>query len=103
LSVPDARVQILRIETSDVIRLRTNYLGRYYAPNLPLGTYRVTVEKEGFRTAQLDNVILQSQMSVRADFTLQVGAVTVTVQVVRAAAGAKMARQPDGDGSVLRQ
>ena len=53
----------------------------YFAPNLPLGTYRVTVAKAGFQSARMDNIILQSQMSVRADLRLSVGNVAESVSV----------------------
>jgi hypothetical protein len=80
-SIAAATVKTLRIETNDVIQLKTNEAGRYFLPNLPLGTYRVTVEKEGFRTAVVDNLLLQSQMSVRADVRLTIGQVTDRVEV----------------------
>ena len=40
-----------------------------------------TVEKTGFRAAQVDNLILQSQMSVRADVRMTVGSMTERVEV----------------------
>jgi hypothetical protein len=76
-----ARILIVRTETNDEVLLSTNDLGRYFLPNLPTGVYRVTAAKEGFRTAELDNVRLPSQATVRADFTLQLGSVTTHVQV----------------------
>jgi hypothetical protein len=80
-SVGGARVRIVRVETNDEMVLQTNETGRYFAPNLPQGTYRVTVEREGFRSAQLDKIILQSQMSSRADFRLEVGALAERIEV----------------------
>ncbi|MCC7153185.1 MAG: TonB-dependent receptor [Bryobacterales bacterium] len=80
-AVPDASVIVTRTETNAGLSLRTNELGRYYAANLPLGTYRVTAEKTGFRPARVDNLILQSQMNVRADISLQVGAVADAIEV----------------------
>jgi hypothetical protein len=80
-AVADAKVSVIRIETNSLIPLRTNEVGRYYAANLPLGTYRVTVEKTGFRAAQVDNLILQSQMNVRADVRMEVGSMTERVEV----------------------
>lgn len=80
-SLADARVEIVRTETNDIISLRANELGRFYAPNLPLGTYQVTVGKEGFRTGRMANIVLQSQTSARADFQLSLGAVSETVEV----------------------
>src|SRR5215472_13905672 len=75
-AVPQAEIRIIRIATNDIIKLTTNEVGRYFAPNLPLGTYRVEVEREGFRTARREPIILQTQLSARADFTLEVGALS---------------------------
>jgi hypothetical protein len=80
-AIADAKVSVVRIETNSLISLKTNEVGRYFAANLPLGTYRVEVEKAGFRAAQVDNLILQSQMSVRADVKMTVGAMTERVEV----------------------
>ncbi len=80
-SVADAEIQIVRVETNDLILLKTNEQGRFFAPNLPLGTYRVTVAKPGFQSARMDNIILQSQMSVRADLRLNVGNVAESINV----------------------
>jgi hypothetical protein len=80
-AIADAKVDITRIETNSLISLKTNEVGRYFAANLPLGTYKVAVEKTGFRAAQVDNLILQSQMSVRADVRLAVGDMTERVEV----------------------
>ena len=41
-AIADAKVSVIRIETNSLIPLKTNEVGRYYAANLPLGTYRVT-------------------------------------------------------------
>jgi hypothetical protein len=80
-SIVAATVKRLRIETNDVIQLKTNEAGRYFLANLPLGPYRVTIEKEGFRTAVVDNLVLQAQMSVRADLKLTIGQITDRVEV----------------------
>lgn len=79
--IPAARVLIVRTETNDEILLSTNDSGRYIVPNLPTGLYRVTAASEGFRTAELTNVRLPSQASVRADFRLQLGSVTTRLEV----------------------
>src|ERR1700738_2191913 len=50
-SVADAHVTVTRVTANDKIQLRTNTSGRYFAPNLPIGEYRVNVEKPGFRSA----------------------------------------------------
>ncbi len=79
--IPDAHVLILRLETNDEIVLRTNESGRYFVPYLPLGTYRVTASKEGFQPGQFDQVVVQSQSTIRADFVLQVTSIATHVDV----------------------
>jgi len=55
--------------------------GYYLFSSLPIGEYQVTVEISGFKKAVQDNVTLQVSQKGRADFRLQVGEVTQTVQV----------------------
>lgn len=80
-AVPQAHVLISRIETGDEILVTTNEQGRYFLPNLPAGNYRVTVEKEGFQLAEYEGLRVQSQATVRADFTLQVRSVSTHLVV----------------------
>ncbi len=81
-TVPDAKVSVVRVQTNDTIVLKTNGEGRFFAPNLPPGHLRrFGVTKAGFETADAKNLILQSQMSVRADFKLKVGTMTEHVEV----------------------
>ncbi len=84
-AVVDAQVSVVHVETNDEVLLRTNETGRYFAPNLPIGTYRVKVIKAGFNSAVQERIQLQAQASVRVDFTLTVGNVSETVQVQSAA------------------
>src|ERR1700689_2225878 len=62
-TVPDAKVSVVRVQTNGAIVLKPNGDGRFFAPNLPIGTYNVTVTKAGFETSEPKNLILQSQMS----------------------------------------
>lgn len=80
-AIAGAQVNVVRVETNTIFPLKTNEVGRYYAANLPLGTYRVTVEKTGFRSSQVENLTLQSQMNVRADVRMEVGSMTEKVDV----------------------
>jgi hypothetical protein len=79
--ISDANVSIVKIDTNDLIKLRSNDSGRYFAPNLPIGAYRVTVEKDGFQKSVQENVQLQAQSHVRLDFKLTIGNVQQAVVV----------------------
>jgi hypothetical protein len=50
-------------------------------PNLPLGSYTVTVQKEGFDTQRHTDVVLDAAMEATIDAQLQVGAVSTSVEV----------------------
>jgi hypothetical protein len=80
-AVSGALVEIIRLDIHDILQLRTNERGRYFAPNLPIGVYRVTVSESGFRSAVQDGVRLQAQASARLDFIITLGSVNQTIVV----------------------
>ena len=79
--VAGVKVRIVRTQTQDAVDLTTNDAGRYFAPNLPVGTYRALAEKQGFRTFRVEGIEIQSQARVRADIALTLGSVTENVEV----------------------
>jgi hypothetical protein len=85
--IPAAKIRIVQAGTNASWTLESNEVGRYYAPNMPLGEYKITVQKEGFSTATSETVEIRSQSNVRMDIKLQVGAVAESVEV---SAGAEM-------------
>ena len=64
-AVPQAQIQIIQVETNHVFDFGSNDLGVYFAANLPLGTYRVIVKKEGFHAARREPVLIQAQTRAR--------------------------------------
>ena len=85
-SVPDVTVTITNVATGVVTTVQTNERGFYSAPFLPIGTYRIGVEKTGFSPVSRDNLKLNVDQVARVDFTLRIGAVAETVEVTAAAA-----------------
>ncbi|HVH70001.1 MAG TPA: carboxypeptidase-like regulatory domain-containing protein, partial [Candidatus Dormibacteraeota bacterium] len=63
---------------------RTNGVGEYVLLDLPIGTYRVTVQANGFETAVRSNVELVLDQRARLDFQMKVGSVSQTVGVTEA-------------------
>ncbi len=55
--------------------------GAYQLPGLPVGNYTVTVAREGFRTARIDNVTLTVGQTRTLDVQLSVGAVNSSIEV----------------------
>src|SRR5260370_11713780 len=80
-AVPRAQVQIVQIDTNSKIDLATNENGMYFAPNLPLGSYRIILEKKGFHRIVREPVLIRAQTHARVDFTFQVGEVSETDSV----------------------
>jgi hypothetical protein len=80
--VADARVIGTNVQTGEAREFRTNSFGAYTLTRLIPGTYRVSVEKEGFRRAVREGIELQVGQRTRSDVQLVVGAVADSVQVV---------------------
>jgi hypothetical protein len=80
-AVPDAKVTVTDQGTSVQAVVGTNSAGNYSTPPLILGTYKVTVEKTGFKTFSREGIVLTGGVTYRQDASLQLGAVTETVQV----------------------
>ena len=79
--VPGAVVKITNIETRTSIQLVTNGQGYFEAPLLQPGSYDVTVEMTGFKTAKRSGVQLAVAQQVALSFTLEVGQITESVVV----------------------
>jgi len=80
-AVPGAAVTITSKETNQVRTTATNDEGVYSVPTVQSGTYDVKVTKEGFRPTVNDSVVVTINSVARADFTLQLGSVSETVEV----------------------
>src|SRR3982750_2361057 len=79
--VPGAKVQVVNIETGSKLDYESNELGHYFAASLPVGSYRLVVQREGFRTVVREPILVSAQTNLAVDVTLQVGALTDTVTV----------------------
>jgi len=82
--VPGVAIEIRNVDTNAKWDVRNNADGYFTQALLPPGDYRVTVKLTGFK-AEVRNVHLEVQQVARLDFSLQVGAVTETVEVTAAA------------------
>lgn len=81
-AVAQARVSIVNIATNASFVTQTNDLGFYIAPTLPVGSYRIVVEKPGFKRAVRAGITLQVDQRAEVDIRLEVGAVAESVEVV---------------------
>src|SRR5690606_31682962 len=77
-------VTVSNLETGAERSTVTNDQGLYTIPALPPGLYQVAVNMEGFRSVVRDGVRLEVNQSARLDLSLEVRAVTETVEVTGA-------------------
>ena len=80
-TVPDAAVKVVNQDTNVVSARNTNNAGVFTIVNLLPGRYALTVSKSGFKTTALPVFELQVNQTLNQSITMQVGAVTETVEV----------------------
>src|SRR5580704_6691155 len=80
-AVPAATVTVNNVDTGYTRDVQTNDEGYFVIPNLPIGTYTVTIRKDGFETERHSGVVLNAGTEGVIDTQLKVGAVSTTVEV----------------------
>jgi Carboxypeptidase regulatory-like domain/TonB-dependent Receptor Plug Domain/TonB dependent receptor len=80
-AVSGATVSVKNTGTGLLRTLTTGDDGSYSAPELPIGTYSVTVEKSGFKVGLVNGISVEVSTERRADVVLQPGDVSQTVEV----------------------
>lgn len=88
-AVTDAQGGLLPGATVTATEVRTNFTrtgttdaqGAYVFVNLPLGTYNVAAEMQGFKREVKSGYVLVADGRLTADFTLEVGGLNETVEV----------------------
>lgn len=83
--IPGVSVKAINQDTGIERDSETSALGVFTMPLLPAGTYRVSVEKKGFKTSARAGLVLQVNQTARLDFVLEVGAVAEAVEVTASA------------------
>src|SRR5579872_2211918 len=86
-TVPGAKVTVENIGTGQALTFTTGEDGSYLFPALPVGTYRLIVEKAGFSKYSQEGITLDVNKTVTQSVALRVGAVSEQVSV---AANAEM-------------
>src|SRR5207302_7322342 len=101
-AVANAVVRATETGTTIVRSTITNETGNFTFPLVDPGTYALEVSREGFKKSNRSGVTLDANSTVRADFTLEIGSVSETVDVLasvailqtdRADLGTKIERQ----------
>ncbi|HTS26268.1 MAG TPA: TonB-dependent receptor [Bryobacteraceae bacterium] len=84
--VPKVALTLRNVETGIEGKTTADENGNYTFSNVKIGTYEVTAEAKGFSKEVASKVVVNVGARQRVDFTLQVGAVSETVEVSGAAA-----------------
>ena len=79
--LPGAKIVVLNEETGISRTATADMAGRYSAPALGLGRYRVTASLEGFQTQVRSGIEITVSREAVVNFELPVGAITQSVEV----------------------
>lgn len=79
--IPAAQVTITNVATQVAKHTETNNEGYYQVLDLPIGTYKVTMEHENFRELIFENQILQINQTLHIDGKLEIGTASETIEV----------------------
>ena len=80
--IPGVSLKVINTATNATILVVSSESGTYSAANLPPGPYRIEASLQGFQSANVDGVRLVAGATARIDLTLNLGAVSESVNVV---------------------
>jgi outer membrane receptor protein involved in Fe transport len=83
--MPDTQVTIINLETGAKREATTNEGGGYQFTLLQPGRYSISARHQGFKRVSRDGIQLEVNQVARVDFSLELGAVTETIEVQAAA------------------
>ena len=81
LAIADANVSITNTETKVTTPLSTTGAGLYNYPDLAVGTYSITVEKDGFQKVVRSGIQIFANQVTEVNLSLPLGSVTSTIEV----------------------
>src|SRR5262245_25069983 len=79
--IVDAKVAAISAGTNVRYETTTNGSGEYYLANLPPSTYRIEIEKSGFKKLIKPDVLLHVQDALEINFEMTLGAPSETITV----------------------
>lgn len=79
--IQDAKIEAVSSATGLRREATTNARGVYQIPALPIGPYKVTITKEGFKPLEFQNVEIAVGQPRTIDARMEVGTISETIQV----------------------
>ena len=83
--IQGAAIRVTQTETNTVFTTTTNEAGYYLVPGVPVGSYTVAAETQGFKRGLRSGIVVQVGDQARVDFQLEIGTVAESVEVVGSA------------------
>jgi hypothetical protein len=80
-AVSGAKVSARHITTNEEFQTTADTQGAFVFPSLPLGQYTVSVESQGFKRIEAQNILLEVGTPAKVNLTLEVGAVSEAVVI----------------------
>ncbi len=80
-SVAGVAITAVNVNTNDTYKTVTNGDGNYTVEFIKIGKYTVTAVQAGFQTLVKNDIVVDSNQTVRTDFALQIGQVSQQVVV----------------------
>jgi len=84
--VQGASLDLVDLSTNSTRNAATQGSGTYTFVDLPVGVYKLTVSKQGFKAQVFSSIVVQAAKTTDVSANLAIGAVTETVQVTTTAA-----------------
>src|SRR5688500_15199383 len=81
-AIPGAAVTAVNTATNESRASITNGEGFYAVPALPVGTYELTVQLDGFKTVRRQGVLVEASVPRTIDVTLEIGGLSEPINVV---------------------
>lgn len=91
--IPGATVVIKNNGTAKEYTVETDGSGNYFFPGLEVGTYTVTVKATGFKTATVNDLVIETNRAQSLPVTLEVGGID---EVVVITGGTEIVNSADG-------
>ena len=83
--IPNAHVRIVDEQKGYSFAMQTDSAGRYLFRSVPPGTYKISVEAQGFQTQDQAGIRLDVNQNVSVNFSMQVGATSQAIEITEAA------------------
>src|ERR1700687_5645907 len=80
-SVAGTSVTLINLDNNAKRNVATDGSGNFTFVNIQPGQYKIEAEKNGFKKFAREPIVVQIESGIRVDITLEVGAVSETVEV----------------------